>query len=255
MEGGAKDAGSLAWEAGAEPGALFRVLRAPAAVGVPAMDGSNRFSLTALGHPLRSDGAHSLSVHAAFNGDQCYPAWGEVLPEVTTGETPFDRVFGVRHLKYLPQRPEASATFYAAMASSSRMADDPFQGYRFAGHRVVVDVGGGRGARLGHILKENPGLRGIIFDLPAAVSEAPQHLASLGVADRCEIGTGSPSGPSRAGETSTSGPASCTTSRTSRRSSSVTAAAQWTPTASCSSGRASSRRAGSPRTGRSWSPR
>lgn len=186
-----KDAAVLAREVGARPDALYRVLRTLAAVGVLAMDGSKRFSLTPLGRLLRSDGAHSFAAFAAFNGEQCYPAWGHLLHAVKAGETPFDHVFGEPHFQYLSRNPEASATFNAAMASSSRVAGNPFRGYDFARHRVVVDVGGGRGALIAGILRENPHLRGILFDLPAAVAEAPAHLAPLGVADRCEIQTGS----------------------------------------------------------------
>jgi O-methyltransferase domain len=50
----------------------------------------------------------------------------------------------------------------------------------------VVDVGGGRGATLAAILRANPSLRGILFDLPHVVGkELPPDVAD--VAERCQI--------------------------------------------------------------------
>jgi hypothetical protein len=57
--------------------------------------------------------------------------------------------------------------------------------YDFAPFRLVVDVGGNRGALLAEILKANPSARGINFDQPHVVSDA--ELRTAGVADRCEL--------------------------------------------------------------------
>jgi hypothetical protein len=58
--------------------------------------------------------------------------------------------------------------------------------YDFSGLRLVVDVGGGRGATLAAILQGNPSLRGILFDLPHVVREG--SLPGLAdVAERCQI--------------------------------------------------------------------
>lgn len=188
---GPKDAETLARETGARADSLFRILRALASVHVLAMDGSKRFSLAPLGQPLRSDAGGFFRAFAVFNGEQCYRSWGDLLHATMTGETPFDHVFGMHHFEFLSRNPEASATFNAAMAASSEVSGYPFEGYDFRGRRIVVDVGGGRGALIASVLRENPGLRGILYDLPAAVAEAPESLASAGVADRCEIRTGS----------------------------------------------------------------
>ena len=188
---GPKDAAALARETGAHPDSLFRILRALSSVGIFAMDGTGRFALTPFSQLLRSDGKHSFLSFAVFNGEECYRAWGDLLHAATTGETPFDHLFGMHHFEYLSRNHDASATFNAAMAASSQVSGNPLLDYDFSGRRVVVDVGGGRGSLIASVLCENPALRGILYDLPAAVAEAPEHLASVGVADRCEIRTGS----------------------------------------------------------------
>ncbi len=188
---GSKDAGTLARETGTNVDSLGRVLRALAALGVLSMDDSKRFSLAPMGELLRSGPPSSFSAFARFQGQESYRAWGDLLHTVKTGQTAFDHVYGVNHFEYLAQNPSESATFNAAMALGARRSGTPFEGYDFGGHRVVVDVGGGRGTLTASVLRENSGMRGILFDLPSAVAEAPAYLASMGVADRCEIRTGS----------------------------------------------------------------
>ena len=62
--------------------------------------------------------------------------------------------------------------------------------YDFSGRRIVVDVGGGRGDQIVAILRENPTMKGILFDLPQVASDARAYLKASGVADRCELVTG-----------------------------------------------------------------
>jgi len=51
-------------------------------------------------------------------------------------------------------------------------------------------VGGGDGTLIAAILKAVPGMRGVLFDLPAGVEAAVQTLEAAGVSDRCEVVTG-----------------------------------------------------------------
>jgi hypothetical protein len=53
--------------------------------------------------------------------------------------------------------------------------------------RTVADIGGGKGTLLAAILRANAHLRGVLFDRPAVVANAPEVLRTAGVADRCDI--------------------------------------------------------------------
>ena len=44
----------------------------------------------------------------------------------------------------------------------------------------MVDVGGGEGALLAAVLRANPGLRGVVFDLPPVAEAAAAALAGQG---------------------------------------------------------------------------
>ncbi len=50
----------------------------------------------------------------------------------------------------------------------------------------LVDVGGGNGSLLIGILKANPHLHGIVFDLPHAAEKARAKIAEAGLQSRCE---------------------------------------------------------------------
>ena len=51
---------------------------------------------------------------------------------------------------------------------------------------MLVDVAGGHGRLIAALLKANPEMRGILFDLPRVVEGASPLLEKEGVADRCE---------------------------------------------------------------------
>ncbi|MFZ0891826.1 MAG: methyltransferase [Thermoplasmata archaeon] len=191
LSGGPKDAIRLAEEVGAQPDRLYRLLRALASLDVLTMDERARFGLTDTGRLLVSDPKGSMALTSIFAGEEPYRAWGGLMHSVRTGETAFDHVFGMGHFDFLAQHPSAAATFNKLMAWSVGIAGDPLEGYDLGRHGTLVDVGGGKGALISSVLRAHPRPRGILFDQPSAVVEAPALLQSSGVADRCEIRTGS----------------------------------------------------------------
>jgi hypothetical protein len=95
LAGGARDAADLAAATGADAGALYRLLRALASLGVLHEDEGGRFSLTALGDGLRSDAEAPIGGWAAMIGRPYHwQAWGDLLHSVRTGENAFRHVNG-----------------------------------------------------------------------------------------------------------------------------------------------------------------
>ena len=187
---GPKTAGELARALHVEPKPLFRVLRTLASHGVFTQDASDRFGLAPLGEPLRTDHPQTVRHSLIMHGGVHYEAAAELLHTVRTGETGFEHRFGKPLFDYLREHPDDSAAFNAAMGDSAGVWSSPIGSYDFRGRRLVVDVGGGRGTLIATLLERNPSLRGILFDLPQGVRQAPAFLASRGVAGRCEIRTG-----------------------------------------------------------------
>jgi hypothetical protein len=182
----------LARETNTHAPTLFRILRFLTGAGLFNELGPKEFELTRLGSTLRTDLPGSFHPAVRFLLGELWTPWGRLIHSVRTGETAFDHVHGMGPFEYFRKNPEASAVFNSAMTSlSARSGTGIVERYDFSGLRKVVDVGGGHGLLLATILRANPTMRGVLFDLPDVVVGAGQVLENFGVRDRCEVIGGS----------------------------------------------------------------
>jgi len=155
----------LAREVGADVGTLHRLLRALASDGVFAEDGPAVFRNTAASEVLRRSGWDDFA--HLFGG-----AWMRAIQELgATGEATFPRVFDTDFWSWLADHPEERAAFDRAMEQGKERRIERLAGLEWRGDETVVDVGGGNGANLVALLKRQPGLTGIVFDLPETVRD------------------------------------------------------------------------------------
>jgi hypothetical protein len=192
LAAGPQSSGALAEQTGTHAPSLYRLLRALSSLGIFREEAPDRFALTALAEPLRSDVPNSVRGLAMFAGDpQSWLPWGDLIQTVITGDQAFLRIFGLDNWPYRAAHPEANAIFNGAMTSNSRRDIAAIlAAYDFAPFTTVVDVGGGQGALLTGILQAYPALRGILFDQPHVVDQAAPVLDAAGVADRCTVVAG-----------------------------------------------------------------
>jgi hypothetical protein len=190
---GACSSGELAVLTKSHPDALYRLLRALAAVGVFREDEGRKFMLTPMGECLRKDSATPLGAWAEVVGSSYFwQAWGHLLHSVQTGENAFQNLNGKDVWQFRAEHPEYGATFDQAMTQLSRgSAEAVIHAYDFSSFRHIVDVGGGQGLMLAAILCAHPHLRGTLFDQSAVVAGARAVLVERGVIDRCNIVGGS----------------------------------------------------------------
>lgn len=192
LQDGARSVESLAEETGSNADALYRLLRALASVGVFAEGEPRHFSLTPLAEPLRSNDPHSQRALSMMSGDEQFRAWAEIEYSIRTGDIAFDKVFGKPIFDYLGEHPEKAKIFDAAMVGvHGRESNAVAAAYDFSGVQKVADIGGGNGSQLAGLLRHNPSLRGLLFDLPHVVERAAGQIEADGLADRCECVAGS----------------------------------------------------------------
>jgi hypothetical protein len=185
---GARGHDDLAKATGSHAPSLNRVLRLLAGAGLFTEEADGRFALTPIGACLRSGVPGSMRAAALLFGGITQQAWGDLLYSVETGEPAFRRVFGMEPFAYMAEHPDEAANFDAAMADFTKhIARAVAAAYDFSSFRRIVDVGGGNGTLLAGILKANPTLSGVLFDLPEVAERASAPLRELGLADRCEI--------------------------------------------------------------------
>jgi 16S rRNA G1207 methylase RsmC len=93
--------------------------------------------------------------------------------------------------QYLAQNPEAAAIFSECSAEiTTQVSTAVVAAYDFSQFGKIVDVGGGNGALIISILRANPKISGILFDLPHVVEGAQKHIEAAGLTGRCEVVAG-----------------------------------------------------------------
>jgi len=192
LANGPRKSSEVAKAVGADPPALFRLMRMLASIGVFTMDEQGRFGLTPLGDTLRSDVPGSVKNFAvAETTPGHWQPWGKMYEAIKTGEPMCKPSLGVELWDWYSKNPEEGEYFNRAMGDlSAAVADEVIRIYDFAGFQKVVDVGGAHGILLAAILKANPKMRGILFDLPRVTATASKSLETQGIAQRCEVVTG-----------------------------------------------------------------
>jgi hypothetical protein len=179
LQRGPRTAATLARQTGTDPEALFRLLRAMAAVGLFRRSGSRAFALTPLSRTLVSDSDGSLRSIAALAGHRGHwRAWGELADSIRTGAAAFPRANGQPYFARMAADRELATLFRASMAGTEWLDDLILRHAQFGGSGTIVDVGGGSGHLLGRFLARYPKATGILADRPEALRSI-RHKARI----------------------------------------------------------------------------
>ncbi|MEQ1948005.1 MAG: methyltransferase [Bryobacteraceae bacterium] len=186
-----KTAEELADATGTDADALYRILRTLAMLGLFTEGAGRSFSLAPLGEALKSDTPGYAST-LILAGEIFTRPLEHLLYSAKTGKSAFDKAFGMPIFEWFGQNPEAASLFGRTMVGFHG-AEPPTvaAAYDFSDIGTLVDVGGSTGNLLSTILAKHEKPRGILFDLPHVVAEAPALLGQRGVAHRVEIQAGS----------------------------------------------------------------
>ncbi len=190
---GPRSADEIGSAVGGDEATTYRLLRALAAAGILRESDDRTFALTDRGIALRSDVAGSVRDQAIlFGKSYVLNAWGNLEHSIRTGENAFTALNGEDVWAWRARDPAEQSAFNRAMASASAPVGPALaRAESFEGAETVADIGGGSGTLLAALLSQKPGLKGILFDQPNVVAEAPPILAAAGVSDRTELVGGS----------------------------------------------------------------
>jgi hypothetical protein len=188
LAAGPRPVSELAAATGTHERSLYRVLRSLAGAGVFREAGERVFELTPLAEPLRSDAPASVRNGMIFMGEQWhFQVWGNMMHSVRTGRPAWGHTHGAEVFEYFAANPDHGEIFNGAMTDmSAATAPVVVEAYDFSGFRQLADIAGGHGYLLAQILKANPGLSGVLFDVPQVVEGAGPLLEREGVAGRVE---------------------------------------------------------------------
>lgn len=193
LASGPKTAEELSGPTATHAPSLYRFMRTLAGLDILAEDGGRRFGLTELGRALQTGAPGSARASIlTLCGDGISQAWDRLLYSLQTGHSSAEQVLGMPIFDWLAQHPEEASLFSETMvgfhgAEPAAVAE----AYDFSGLATIVDVGGASGHLLTTIVGAYTGARGILFDLPHVVCDAPQVIQSRGLTDRVTIEPGS----------------------------------------------------------------
>ncbi|TDD32780.1 methyltransferase [Actinomadura sp. KC06] len=186
---GARTTGELAERTGTHAPSLRRLLLALTGQGILVQTGTDRFDLTELGQPLRADAPDSVrGVLLMGCGPETSRSWDRLVPSLRTGTPGWDLAHGMSWTEYYARFPDRATIFNRSQAEHTRdTAPGILAAADFGRFREVVDIGGGDGTLLTHILQAHNELRGVLFDVQTGLADADATLAAAGVGQRCHV--------------------------------------------------------------------
>ncbi|KAJ8556266.1 hypothetical protein K7X08_023024 [Anisodus acutangulus] len=138
-----------------------------------------RYGLSGVGKFfVRDEDGASMGPLLALLQDKVFiNSWFELKDAVLEGGVPFDRVHGVHAFEYPKSDPKFNDVFNKAMLNHTTVVMKKIlENYKgFEDLKTLVDVGGGLGVNLKMITSKYPTIKGINFDLPHVVQDAPSY--------------------------------------------------------------------------------
>jgi hypothetical protein len=132
-------------------------------------------ALTPLGQTLTSSQPGSMRNLAIMWMETHYAPFAELIYTVRTGLPAAEHLYGEPFFAWLSHHPEQASRFTGAMANltSGGFKTAAIASLPLDGTRTIVDVGGADGTVLATILAAHPHMRGVLFDLPHIITDAP----------------------------------------------------------------------------------
>ncbi len=184
----------LAQLAALDAARLAPLLDSAVALGLLEARQGGRLGLGPLGAPLVAhEGLRAMVEHnALLYADLREPLQLLQAPEAASMHAYWPYAAQQEAVRQERQSPEQVARYSALMASSQRFViEELLASYPFAGHRRVLDVGGGQGGWVCELARREPHLSLMLLDLPPVAALARQKVAQAGLDGRIEVHGGS----------------------------------------------------------------
>jgi len=185
---GPRGSEELAQTTGASPSHLHRILRALSNFDVFSEDSASHFALTATGQHLRRDTDGSLHSAAIYLEAKMVRACLNCFCNACKrGESASQIRFG-DWTHWIQSDAELLGHFNAMMTAFSKIhLSGVFDACDFSIGSEFVDIGGGHGRTITEILRRNPQMHDVLFDLPHALEGGRNTIAQAGLTERCEV--------------------------------------------------------------------
>jgi len=192
LRDGPLSAEQIARKTGTDAAALYRILRTLAGSGIFKELEGKRFAQNSRSGALLDGNGSMRNMIIHHLGKINWEATGNLMHTVRTGENAFRGLHGTDIYPYLQKDHDEMMRFERSMSDLSALALDPVLArFDFSKYPAVADIGGGEGMLLARILESNPGIRGVVFDLPENAAKAAGFITSSGLGSRMGFMPGS----------------------------------------------------------------
>lgn len=174
---GALTADEVASKCNTQPRPTRTLLNACVAIGFMEKKGE-LYSNTAEAKALLVRGKSTSIADGIAHQDNLWASWGKLAEAVKTNRAASERWS-------LIEEPKVHRNFIMAMHDGA-VAGAPLvaETLDLKGRKQLFDAGGGPGTYSIFLVKKNPGLKAIVFDLPNTIEIAKEVIAKYGVTDR-----------------------------------------------------------------------
>jgi len=159
---------------------LLRLLRAAESFGYFREDMAlNAWGNSRLSSTLRTDHPNSVRDLVHHQREDMFPAWKHLYSSIKFNEDAFQKIHNMSVWEYFETHPAQKGQFSRALANFDTFSSAPqAQDYNWSKYNRMVDLGGNLGSLLSEIMKVNPAMMGLLFDLPSVIENAKAHWNS-----------------------------------------------------------------------------
>jgi precorrin-6B methylase 2 len=174
------------------PDALYRLLRMLCAQGIFRLSKNGIYSLTPYSKVLIEGEGSIKYMLQSHLGKVHFDIFSEIDYTVKTGISASRKLFKKDIFSHVQDSPAQHDVFVKGMGNTSDLfAPVLLSSYNFSQYSNIIDIGGGHGSLLCHILTRYKGLKATVFDSKHVVERAAANIESYGLKERIKIVDGS----------------------------------------------------------------
>ena len=173
------------------PDALFRLMRMLCAQEIFKLSKKGIYSLTPYSKVMLEGNGSVKYLLLSHLGKLHFELFSEIDYTLKTGIGASQKLFNKDIFSYVQDNPGQHDVFVKGMGNTSDLfAPVLLSSYDFSPYNHIIDIGGGHGSLLCHILTKYKGLKATLFDCKHVVERAAANIESYGLKGRIVITDG-----------------------------------------------------------------
>jgi hypothetical protein len=182
----------LATSTQTNPDSLYRLMRMLCAHEIFRLSKTGTYSLTPWSKVLLEGNKDSVKDFLLGHlGKLHYELFSQIDYTVKTGINASQKLFNKDIFSHVHDTPEEHELFIKGMSNTAELfAPVLLATYNFSSYRHIIDIGGGHGSLLCHILTKYDHLKATLFDSEHVIERAISNIGSYGLTDRIKIAGG-----------------------------------------------------------------